>query len=991
MSSAGDMADRVSMPADAVETDCGLRITSAGGPVYAAAQGAPGDPVVRLHLQIVSRIPGAGVAVVGWMSDGLLRVDRLTLEGSGDVAADLLELAVRDSLDLFEAPADATLGFATLLPDVEAGGSIGVSLRFADGAVHRCALPFAGDAAPIGALLAAMSLGFGLTFMARALSASNLRTRVPHLQHWAEVVSGHIDPHRNYGSGHGGLPVEFYVDSVTRVGSLGILIKGWLLKTESDRICDLAVVSLSGRRVTVPSSLPAVARPDVIKARAADFPCQNRNCGFVMFAPVPGLAEDDRFWFVELTMRSGSIRRIPFTCGTEPAPLQGIETTIALAEPNTLDMSDMFERALSAPLEWFWSKAHNTPPSPATLVYGRPTPDPLVSIIVPLYGRIDFVRHQIASFSNDPDFRAASGNVELIYVLDDPELEEDFKRQCRQVFEIYGVPFLAVLANANIGYSAANNVGAGIASGKLLLLLNSDVVPPRSRWVTQLAKLYAALDGCGVLGCRLLFEDGSIQHAGMNFRTSPLVRGAWANDHHHKGLPAYFDPCDAPSPVAAVTGACLMIDRALFLELGGLSQDYIIGDFEDSDLCLKVHSHGLNIYYTPTVELFHLERQSMQFIAQGHEGWRQSLTLFNMWKHSRRWASLIREVAGRYGDCENADPCPGRLTERQFAAPKLAPTAEPVGRHAHGEILAGFLAAISPEPFRSRLQQVCEEDPAVRVLSWMLGPEAILEWAHTIGVLDDPGLAATLAPLPPEDLRAITAASEEQVFLWTGLFDAQYFLGIYEQHVAAPSHGPLRVLDFGCGCGRLTRFLQQHDGVAAFGSDINPDLVDWCRVWLGGARVEQNDATPPLRFDDEAFDLIFSLSVFTHLAQGQAKAWLSELARVLVPGGLLVVTTHGYPALKTIEGSPVHHEMFRIGAEETRVIAERLPGEGHIFLPYETDILTAAKAGEQYGNAFIDPAHIQAEWNHSGLQFVDHVPAGLRGWQDVVVLRRLGR
>jgi GT2 family glycosyltransferase len=88
-------------------------------------------------------------------------------------------------------------------------------------------------------------------------------------------------------------------------------------------------------------------------------------------------------------------------------------------------------------------------------------------------------------------------------------------------------------------------------------------------------------------------------------------------------------------------------DRALFRELGGMSEEYVIGDFEDSDLCLRAQEQGWNVYYTPEIELFHLERQSMQLIGEGEPGWRQSLTLYNMWKHSRRWGSLIPKVLDR--------------------------------------------------------------------------------------------------------------------------------------------------------------------------------------------------------------------------------------------------------------------------------------------------------------------------------------------------------
>jgi GT2 family glycosyltransferase len=187
-----------------------------------------------------------------------------------------------------------------------------------------------------------------------------------------------------------------------------------------------------------------------------------------------------------------------------------------------------------------------------------------------------------------------------------------------------------------------------VARGGLLLLVNSDVFPEKPHWVGHLARTYDTLENCGALGCRLLFEDGSIQHAGMSFRESRMMAGCWENDHPARGLSVPFDIHANAEPVPAVTGACLMIERALFDKLGGMSEDYVIADFEDSDLCLRVQEQGFKVYYTPEVELYHLERQSMQLIGHGDLWWRQSLALYNMWKHSRRWSGVIPEILERF-------------------------------------------------------------------------------------------------------------------------------------------------------------------------------------------------------------------------------------------------------------------------------------------------------------------------------------------------------
>lgn len=101
------------------------------------------------------------------------------------------------------------------------------------------------------------------------------------------------------------------------------------------------------------------------------------------------------------------------------------------------------------------------------------------------------------------------------------------------------------------------------------------------------------------------------------------------------------------------------------------------------------------------------------------------------------------------------------------------------------------------------------------------------------------------------------------------------------------------LLEFGCGCGRVLRHWADLDGPAVHGTDYNPRAVAWCRRHLPFATLYRNHLAPPLPLPDAGFDLVYALSVFTHLPEALQRAWLSELARVLEPGGWLLVTTHG--------------------------------------------------------------------------------------------------
>ena len=82
-----------------------------------------------------------------------------------------------------------------------------------------------------------------------------------------------------------------------------------------------------------------------------------------------------------------------------------------------------------------------------------------------------------------------------------------------------------------------------------------------------------------------------------------------------------------------------MIDAALYEAVGGLSEDYIIGDFEDSDFCLRAVAAGRRNWVALDIELYHLERQSQDRI--GEALWRANLTLYNCWQHHQRWAAQL--------------------------------------------------------------------------------------------------------------------------------------------------------------------------------------------------------------------------------------------------------------------------------------------------------------------------------------------------------------
>lgn len=166
-------------------------------------------------------------------------------------------------------------------------------------------------------------------------------------------------------------------------------------------------------------------------------------------------------------------------------------------------------------------------------------------------------------------------------------------------------------------------------------------------------------------------------------------------------------------------------------------------------------------------------------------------------------------------------------------------------------------------------------------------------------------------PLPPGRLMfLVQGTTNAQEFLTDGRGTATAVLDVLESS-GLTIDSSKSVLDFGCGCGRVIRHVHSMTGARCFGSDYNPLLVDWCKENLRFAQFGVNGAAPPLPYANDQFDVVYALSVFTHFPEELQAAWMSELCRVLKPGGHLLMTTHGESFLPYM--SEEDRQTFRAG------------------------------------------------------------------------------
>ena len=161
-------------------------------------------------------------------------------------------------------------------------------------------------------------------------------------------------------------------------------------------------------------------------------------------------------------------------------------------------------------------------------------------------------------------------------------------------------------SEGEFNYSQANNRGVARASGELVVLLNNDVEVLESDWLDQL-DMYSSLPGVGAVGPQLVYPNGRIQHAGVVLGTRGTA------DHAMRGFDpesdGYAGSLSCAREVSAVTGACMCIGRSLYLELGGLSEEYAV-QYQDVDLCMRIRDRGLSVLYVPRPRLIHHESAS---------------------------------------------------------------------------------------------------------------------------------------------------------------------------------------------------------------------------------------------------------------------------------------------------------------------------------------------------------------------------------------------
>ncbi len=254
----------------------------------------------------------------------------------------------------------------------------------------------------------------------------------------------------------------------------------------------------------------------------------------------------------------------------------------------------------------------------------------LVTIIIPTKDQTALLKNTIDSILSITAYK----QYEII-VLNNNSTSKEFYAWADEYTKKYPDLIQVVEAHFPFNFSRLMNIGAGLAKGAHLLLLNNDVEVIHADWL-EIMVSYSQQERIGAVGVKLLYPDDTIQHAGVIIGLGGIAGHSFVGAY--KDDAGYFNYIQSVNNYSAVTAACLMCRKEVFDAVGGMDEIFEV-EYNDVDLCLKMMEAGYNNVYLPQVELYHYESATRGHPHQSKPSYERHLKEMKLFKD--KWQHVI--------------------------------------------------------------------------------------------------------------------------------------------------------------------------------------------------------------------------------------------------------------------------------------------------------------------------------------------------------------
>jgi GT2 family glycosyltransferase len=465
------------------------------------------------------------------------------------------------------------------------------------------------------AFLSALPLSFGDT---PALTASlrvardSLRERHP--------LS--VDEH------HADLAVG--IDAVCRIDRRRFYVEGWVVDS-SVPMLRLTALSPEGEVIDLSEAIVRYPRPDVAP-RSANSAVDPARAGFACMFQTRAPSGSEGWVFTLSDVRERRVETAEIALVEDGDEVR--RTIAAAAEQDFDERVTLLAQHVEPALTRLQADLRDRIGIASLAEFGAGPDDPTLSIVVALDRGGELLEHHLAQVADDATLRAC----ELICVQDGSQDAEHCGWRARQLFDLYGVPFSLAVLTERGGVALGRAAGASIASAPRLLFLDAGVLGVAPGWLSTLAGFQSATPSIGAVTGKLVGPDGAIRHAGFTFERL-RERPWWNATERFAGLHESVPAANITCPVPALSGACMLVDKARYALAAAEGWRFLNGGNADRDACLRMHEAGYENWYLPRVALLSLNLDASATAA------RQATDAYNGWLLDHLWRERFETVS----------------------------------------------------------------------------------------------------------------------------------------------------------------------------------------------------------------------------------------------------------------------------------------------------------------------------------------------------------